>query len=131
MAPRWDRRDEDGFLTPQFVVAVGLSLILLVLLANLIVMQYGRGVVRAALDEGARRGSRVSADPAGECAARARDVLADLLDGPMGLGVAPIACTDTGDRLVARTTVTFLGWLPGAPDWSFDAEASAVKERAP
>ena len=44
-------RDERGFLTVQYVLAVGLSFILLVLVANLLVDLYARAAVRdAALD---------------------------------------------------------------------------------
>ncbi len=120
---------DGGFLTVQFVVAVGLSLLLLSDLANLVVFQYARGVVRAALDEGVRAGSRATA-AAAECQARAQAVLDDLLSGPLGDAVV-IGCTDTGDRMLARADVTLHAWAPMVPDWSFLTEATAVKERFP
>lgn len=120
---------EAGFLTIQFVWAVAMSLTLLVAVANLIAFQYGRGVVRAALDEGARAGSRAEA-PDEACADRARSALADLLGGAMGREVR-LTCTTVADRVVAQADVTFRGWLPLVPDWTFDARAVAVKERAP
>lgn len=118
-----------GFVTVQYVAVTGLSLLLVVVMVNLVVFQYGRGVVRAALDEGVRAGARATAGSE-ECEARARDVLADLLGGAMGAGVT-LRCTDTGSTLQATADVVFHGWLPSVPDWRFSAEASAVREQAP
>ena len=56
--------------TVQYVVAVALSLLVFVMMANFIVFLYARGVVRAAVDEGARTGGRTGAGSA-ECEARA------------------------------------------------------------
>ena len=52
-----DVASDRGMATVQYVVTAGLSLLLFVAFANLIVFQYGRGVVRAALDEGVRAGA--------------------------------------------------------------------------
>ena len=76
-------RDERGFTTVQYVATVGLSLVFLVLFANLLVDLYARGAVRDALDEGVR-----TAAPAGTrhaaCAKHVRDeVLDGLLRGPL------------------------------------------------
>lgn len=122
-------RAEDGFLTPQFVVAVALSLVLLTTIANLILFQYGRGVVRAAVDEGVRRASRVEI-PVAECEHRANEVVRDLLGGAMGAGVT-LRCSDAGDVVVAEAVVTFEGWAPLVPDWTFSARGTAVREQAP
>jgi hypothetical protein len=108
---------------------IAASLVLFVLLANLIVALYGRGVVRAALDEGVRTGSRAPHGPA-QCEQRVAQALSQLLGGDMGDGVA-YSCSETVDRVVASATVTFPGWLPGVPDFAFDVGASAVKEQAP
>lgn len=121
--------EEQGYLTVQVVLAVALSFVLLVMVANLIVFQYGRGVVRAALDEGVRRGTRAPATAA-ECEARAREVVAQLLGGPMGRGVT-ITCTEVGGQMRARADVVFRSWVPGLPDWSFRAAAAGVKEEEP
>lgn len=118
-------RAETGFLTVQFVAAVGLSLVLFTVLANLVVYGYARGVVRAALDEGVRSASRVDGDAA-TCQARAEAVLADLLGGPMGDGVT-LRCE--GRRAVAD--VTLQPWVPGVPAWRFSLAADAVAEEAP
>lgn len=123
------RRDppagQDGFVTVQFALAVGLSLVLVTMVANLIVLQYGRGVVRAALDEGVRAASRVDADPAA-CIERAEGVLDDLLGGDLRAGVA-LRC----DGATAVADVTFAAWLPGMPAWTFTLAADAVAEEAP
>ncbi|HVM00774.1 MAG TPA: hypothetical protein VM324_15905 [Egibacteraceae bacterium] len=123
------QRAEGGFVTVQYVAVVGLSLLFVVMLANLVVFQYGRGVVRAALDEGARAGTRTTAGAA-ECEARAGDVLADLLGGAMGAGVR-LRCADDGDLVRASADVVFVGWLPAVPDWRFTAEATASRRPAP
>ena len=70
-----DRRcGEEGMTTVQYVAATAFSLIVFVMMANFIVFLYARGVVRAAVDEGARAGGRFGATT-GECESRARDVL--------------------------------------------------------
>lgn len=119
----------EGSVTIQFVWAVGLTLVLLTVVANLVAFQYGRGVVRAALDEAVRAGSRATATEA-TCTERAAAALRDLLGGAMGDEVT-VACADRGDRVVADATATFRGWLPLVPDWTFTAGATAVKERDP
>jgi hypothetical protein len=75
-----ERSGEDGMTTVQYVAATAFSLIVFVMMANFIVFLYARGVVRAAVDEGARAGGRFGASSA-ECESRARDVLGDLLAG--------------------------------------------------
>jgi len=127
--PRPD--DERGLLSIQFVLATGLSLVLFVMLANLIVYQYGRGVVRAALDEGTRRGSRASSDPIESCNTAVLGVLGDLAGGSLGRQVAFAGCSATDAHVEASAAVTFQGWLPTVPDWSFTARARAVREREP
>lgn len=121
--------DESGSTAPAYVFAVGVSLIFFVLLVQFVVWQYGRGVVRAALDEGARVGAPAEASLA-DCETRAVDVLADLLGGAMGDEVE-VRCTQAGSQVVAEATVTFRAWLPPSPDWSFQVAASARKEALP
>ena len=60
---------ERGFTTTQYVVAVGMSLVVFVMLANLLVDRYERGAIVAAVDEGARAGADIDAGPA-ECEQR-------------------------------------------------------------
>jgi hypothetical protein len=113
--------------TVQYVAATAFSLIVLVMMANFIVFLYARGVVRAAVDEGARAGSRFGATTA-ECDSRAQDVLGDLLAGRLGSDVN-VRCEGTDDEMHARVHVTLHGWLPGlTPDWTFTLGARSVRE---
>lgn len=128
MQPR--ERPPRGFASVQLVVASGLVLVLLALVAQLLVGLYARAVVRGALDEGARAGARVGAGPT-ECEDRARDAAAALLAGPLGERVA-IRCADDGRWVVARAEVDLPGFgalLPGG--WHFDVRAVASREVAP
>jgi hypothetical protein len=107
-------------------------MVVLVLIANLIVFEYGHGVVRAAVDQGVREGSR-TATPVASCETAAQQVVTDLLggrSGSMGAGVA-ITCTQAGGRLDARATGRFKAWLKPVPDWSFTSTSTAVVEPPP
>ena len=118
-----------GFATPQFVLAAGLALMFFVFLANMIVFQYGKGVVRGALNEGVRAGAR-SAAGLGDCERALTDTLDDLLGGTMGEGVEAW-CSADGAFVRADANVTFRSWIPGVPDWSFTVSAQSVKESVP
>jgi hypothetical protein len=98
-------------------------------LANFVVFVYARGVVRAAVDEGARRGGRLGAGT-GQCEARAEDVVDDLLGGQLGDGVS-VSCSRSEGLVVARGRARFESWLPLVPDWNFTLEGRSVRERAP
>jgi hypothetical protein len=111
------------------LLVVGFSLLVVVWFANVIAMTYGRGVVRAALDEGARAGSRLTAS-VGECEARAEEVLASLLGGTMGRELR-IVCTATPTEVRASATGIFRSWMPPVPDWGLDMSASAQRSLAP
>lgn len=126
---RGPRPPADGFVTIQTTLAVGFSLLLLAALVNLLLFAYGRGVVRAALDEGVRAGARLGAGVS-HCQARAEGVVADLLGGAMGAGVGPITCVAEPGRLVATAETTFSGWAPGVPVFTFTTTAVAVSEQA-
>ena len=121
---------EDGYLTVQFVLVAGLTLFLFAMIANLIVVQYGRGVVRAAADEGARFGSVLDAD-AMACEARANDVIGSLLPGPFGRDIAVSCRRDGAGRMTAAVSYRFDSWLPGLPDYEGTEGATAVKESLP
>jgi hypothetical protein len=111
----------------QFVAAVGLSLVVFAVIANLLVFSYGRGAVRAALDEGVRAGARASGSAA-ECQSRAGQTLGGLLGGPMGAGVQ-ISCAAEPSGVSARAERHVGAWAPGVPDWAFSLEASAARGR--
>lgn len=123
------RGAEGGFITVQFVTAVGFSLLLFVLVANLVVVQYARGVVRSAAEEGARAGSDVSAVES-DCEARASEVLAALLGGPMGDDIT-VTCQVGPDGVTARVRYAFSPWLPLVPAWAGTESSFAVKEVVP
>ncbi len=120
---------DGGFATPQFMLAAGLSLVFFVLLANFVVFQYGRGVVRGALDEGVRAAAPAGAGEA-DCLHAFDAMAGNLLGGPLGEEVTR-TCTVVGDLVEARATVTFRGWLPLVPDWTFSLAATRVKETTP
>jgi hypothetical protein len=120
---------EDGSAVLPYLVAVVFTLMFFVLLIQFVVWQYGKGVVRDALDEGARAGAPATAGPA-ECEARAQDVLAALLGGRMGSKVR-VRCEETPTEVLARADVTFSAWINPTPDWSFRVTASAAKEWLP
>lgn len=121
---------QDGFVTVQVLLAVGLSLVLFTMLTNVLIVSYARGVVRAALDEGVRAAA-VAGGGEGHCVARADAFLGDLLGGSMASGVGPVDCTLTPDLVTATVEADFPGWLPGVPDFSFTTEAVAVREPDP
>lgn len=127
------RRFEDGYLTLQYLVAVGFSLVLFTALANLVVFQYGRGVVRAALDEGARAGARALGQDAAAIAAcelRAASARDGLVSGRLADGI-DLRCLAGPETIAARAVVRFDGWLPLIPDWRFEEVATALREVAP
>lgn len=118
--------DDGGFATPQFLVAVGLSLLLLASFANVLVQQYALAAVRAALDEGARAGSLADAGAA-HCTRRANEAADGLLGGSYRRGVR-LACTLEGGRVHARARVRLRGWAPLVPDLAVDLRAEQVAE---
>ena len=122
-------RGDDGFLTAQFVVAVAFSLLLLVVIANVIIVQYARGVVRSAAEEAAQAGSRLTATSA-ECIERGNEVLESLLGGAMGDGVS-ISCAVGPTEVAATIEYSFHPWLPLIPDWTGSQTSFAVKEALP
>lgn len=120
-------RAEAGAAAVSYTVTIALTMVLFVLCANVIVALYARGVVRGALDEGARAGSRTLAGAA-ECQQRAEEAVDQLLAGRMRAGVA-IRCAETTAAVTASATATFPGWLPGIPALTFDLGATAVREQ--
>ena len=90
---------DGGFVTAQFVVVVALSLLFFTMMANVIVFMYGRGVVRAALEEGVRAGSPARASAA-TCQRAARETMRSLLGGSLG-GWSP-ARRDLGRQAQVR-----------------------------
>lgn len=114
--PQSHGRDEEG--TTAFAVLVGMLIVLAVFMVgcNFVVFEYGQGVVRTAVDEAARAGSeqRMPGGPTAACQQKAAEVMANLLPGPFGRGVA-ISCRQTGSEVVATASGRFPGWLPPVP----------------
>jgi hypothetical protein len=116
------------------VVAFAFSLILFTALTNLILVQYGRGIMRAAVDESARAGARVidndttNLNAIAKCKQRQEDVLDGL--GKLG-SVTSTKCVVVGGRVQSTVSADFKGWLPGIPTFHDTAEAVSVKEQAP
>lgn len=120
-------RRERGFISVEYMMAVAFTLLFLVMMTNLVVVQYGRGVVRAAVDEGARAGALVD-NSLDRCNERATS----MLDNISGIGKAnDVRCIIEGDQVEARASVQFAAWLPGIPTMTENATAVSRKERAP
>jgi hypothetical protein len=110
----------------SLVVATGIVLVLVTALLQVIVFQYGKGAVRAALDEAARSAVR-SPTSVTTCYERAANVLDDLLGGDMGDGVE-VSCTDDADRVTVTASIHFEGWFGALTDYNSTLSASAAKE---
>jgi len=119
-----ERLEDRGVSSAQFVLASALSLILFVMLANLVVVQYGRGAIRSALEQGVRAGSL-----SGENACRdvALGVVDDLLGGRMSDDVT-ISCQLIGTTIEASASARFETWAPLVPDYEFSLVSSAAVE---
>jgi hypothetical protein len=123
------RRSDRGFVTIQYVLAVGFSFVLLVLVANVLVDLYARAAVRDAVDEGTHAAVAVDA-PAGACVQRTRAALDNLLRGPIGRDVE-VRCTESATSVLATADVRLPSWLPLlVPDWTFTVHAVAAREQS-
>ncbi len=111
----------------SYVLAASFAMIFFAILANFVVIQYGSGAVRAALDEGVRNGAKADAGVA-VCLATIDDILASVLGGPYGDEVSA-TCQDNGDVMVASAQATFRGFAPLVPDLTIDFEAVAAREQ--
>lgn len=119
-------RSQAGFVTPAFVAAIGLTLVLLVMVANLLVVHYARGVMQTAVEEAARQG--VAAGVAA-CEVRATSVVQGGL-GAMAADVDAVACSVGADGAVVTLSATFAAWLPALPAQTVDVRAQAMTRPA-
>jgi hypothetical protein len=117
-----------GVSSVQFLLASGLSLLLFLALANLVVVQYGRGAIRSALDQGVRVGAISSS--AEQCEERMEDVLAQLLGGRMGDEVT-VSCQIGAVAVSANAEADFVAWTPFTPDFHTELSAQASRELPP
>ena len=106
------------------MLASALALVLFLALANLVVVQYGRGALRSAVEQGARAGS---VGGVVVCEALGRQVIADLIGGRMS-DEAELTCALDGTDLVASASATFDSWTPLTPDFGVTASARSVAE---
>jgi Flp pilus assembly protein TadG len=118
------RIDDKGVSSVQFVLASALALILFLTLANLVVVQYGKGAVRSALEQGARAGT---ISGVAVCEETASQVVDDLLGGRMSDGLV-LSCSLSGGSMVASASAVFESWTPLTPDFGFSLSSSAVVE---
>ena len=126
VAPRRRCRGDRGATFIALVMATGVVLVLVTAILQVIVFQYGKGAVRAALDEAARSAAR-SPTSVETCQARAANALGDLLGGAMGDGVE-VSCIDGPDRVTVTANVHFDGWFGSLTDYNATLTASAAKE---
>jgi hypothetical protein len=121
---------DGGFTSLQFAVMAFLTMMLFAATVNMVAMQYQRGAVRLAVDEGARRGASVSGK-ADDCEALAESILrsrdSGLLRGSLGDGIE-ITCEVRGPEMVATARGSSRWWFGGIPDMTFAIEGRAVVE---
>ena len=115
--------DERGMTTLPTVVAASFALVMFVLLAQLVLVQYARGVSRTAVDEAVRT-SAVAGGDVGVCVDAATSVLDDLLGGPFGADLVT-RCVADDRALVASVEGPLQSLLPFLPPFAVAAEASA------
>lgn len=121
-----DRRlSERGLSSVQFVLAAGLALIFFVALANVVVVQYARGSMRSALDQGVRAG--VVNSSVFECEQRVGEVFEGLLSGSIGETIS-YKCLVEGAVMTATASLTVDSWTPFTTDFAVELEASATRE---
>lgn len=124
-----DRRLTDrGVTSVQFVASAALGLLVFLALANLVVVQYGRGALRSALDQGVREGA-VSGSLS-RCEVRLDEVIDQLLGGLMREQIEA-GCYFSGPVVMARGRAVFESWTPFSGDFVVELSASAVAEGAP
>ncbi|HUG09081.1 MAG TPA: hypothetical protein VMP13_09345 [Acidimicrobiia bacterium] len=122
--PTHRRIADRGVSSVQFVLASAFALILFLALANLVVVQYGKGAVRSALEQGARAGSTGGV---AACEDTVRLVMDDLLGGRMSDGLVS-DCAMSDGSIVASASAVFESWTPLTPDFTFSLSSSAVVE---
>lgn len=113
-----------GVTSVQFVLASALAMLMFLALANLVVVQYGRGAIRSALEQGAR--AETVSGVAG-CEAVVDDVIAHLLGGSMSRDLV-LDCHVEGPTIVASATASFQSWTPMTPDFSVSLVSRATAE---
>lgn len=106
------------------VTAAMFALVAFVLLANLVLVHYARGVARTAVDEAVRTAA-VAADPVAACLWKAEDVLQDLLGGSFGSGLQ-VECSPIDGAINASIHGVLRPLIPGFPSFGLSVGSSAV-----
>jgi hypothetical protein len=119
-------RGDSGFITPAFIGVVGLTMVMLVMAANLLVVHYAGGVLQASVEEGARQGVAAGA---AACAVRAQSVIDGGL-GVMAADVGPVACTVQAEGASAAVSAHLQPWLPMLPVHAIEVRSSAATRSA-
>lgn len=117
-----------GVSSVQFLLASVLALALFMVFANIVVVQYGRGAVRSALEQGARAGS-LTGEPIA-CVDKAEEVLGQLLGGRMSDGLV-VRCVPSGNVMAASASTVFESWTPLTPDFVIEISSEALMEVPP
>jgi hypothetical protein len=120
-----DPGTEDGFTVVSAIWVMGVSLVLVMAFANLLVHRYAQAVVRQATDEGARAWA-VNGGSHDDCVAAAADVVSDLLGGPLMGGIS-FSCADRG-QVIEVTATAQLAAMPPLPDSTFTTASVVTKE---
>lgn len=118
---------QDGFVTPAFVGVVGLTMVLLVVVANVLVVRWGEGALQAGVEAGARRA--VATGSADECIARVQQAW-DGTVGSLATQVTPPVCVLGPEGVEVTTEARFDGWVPLVGSHSSTATARAARAPA-
>ena len=116
-----------GFVSIEFVLASAMCLFLFVILANLLVVQYGLAAVEASLNQAVRAGTVSGSIQA--CERKASEVMDGLLGGSMGRQVL-VRCASSGETMSATAAVVFDSWTPLQPPFHFEVVARGFIEHS-
>ena len=114
-----------GVTSIQFLLASALGLLLFVGLINLVVVQYGRGALQSAVEQGVRAGT-LTGDP-GDCESRINSVVSQLLAGRMSDDLVA-RCSSTDGLIYASASATFDSWTPLSGDFQVELTSQALIE---
>lgn len=121
-----DRRVKDtGVTSVQFLLASVLSLVVFLALANVVVVQYARGAMRSAVDQGVRVGAIHQSTTV--CEGRIEAVLEDLLAGDIGETIV-FGCVIAGGLMTATISGVVESWTPFSVGFDLTLGAEAVLE---
>lgn len=115
-----------GSTTISILLAVGVLLTVALWIVNVMIMQFGRASLRAALDDGARSGARVAVDDSSQvCTSTVLESLGPL-NGNLVRDLELDCRLDTG-AVVADATFTIEGWFGSISDHHGDLSVSVER----